>query len=174
MDGDGPVWYPERKSAEERDTMAENIRRKIPVLVLAAVVLFTAWMLWPRSLAAAFDARGELSVTVITSGVEVVDMTSRPCGDVERYAVEAGSPQAGAIEKCLEGYSYHLCWESLTGESLIEDIGAVSVGLYGPEGDLSVFSGTGKIRLNGRTVRLTGGRSADLCEKLRAALPGEN
>ena len=51
MDGDGPVWYPERKSAEERDTMAENIRRKIPVLVLAAVVLFTAWMLWPRSLA---------------------------------------------------------------------------------------------------------------------------
>lgn len=44
----------------------------------------------------------------------------------------------------------------------------------GPEGDLSVFSGTGKIRLNGRTVRLTGGRSADLCEKLRAALPGEN
>ena len=26
----------------------------------------------------------------------------------------------------------------------------------GPEDDLSVFSGTGKIRLNGRTVRLTG------------------
>ena len=44
----------------------------------------------------------------------------------------------------------------------------------GPEGDLSVFSGTGKIRLNGRTVRLSGGRSADLCEKLRTALPGEN
>ena len=42
--------------------MAENIRRKIPVLVLAAVVLFTAWMLWPRSLAGAFDARGGLSV----------------------------------------------------------------------------------------------------------------
>lgn len=154
--------------------MAENIRRKIPVLVLAAVVLFTAWMLWPRSLAAAFDARGDLSVSVITSGVEVVDMTSKPWQDVETYTVEAGSPEAAAVEKSLEGYSYRLCWDSLTGKSLIEDIGAVSVGLYSPEGDLSVFSGTGKARLNGRTVRLTGGRSADLCEKLRAALPGEN
>ena len=142
--------------------------------MVAAAAVFAAWMLWPRSLAAAFDARGELSVTVITSGVEGVDMTSRPCGDVERYAVEAGSPQAGAIEKCLEGYSYHLCWESLTGESLIEDIGAVSVGLYGPEGDLSVFSGTGKARLNGRTVRLAGGRSAVLCEELTVLLRGEN
>ena len=149
--------------------MAENIRRKIPVLVLAAVVLFTVWMLWPRSLAGAFDARGDLSVSVITSGVEVVDMTSKPWQDVETYTVEAGSPEAAAVEKSLQEYSYRLCWDSLTGKSLIEDIGAVSVKLYGPEGDLSVFSGTGKIRLNGRTVRLTGGRSADLCEKLRAA-----
>ena len=128
----------------------------------------------PRSLAGAFEARGDLSGSVITSGVEVVDMTSKPRQDVETYTVEAGSPEVAAVEKSLQEYSYRLCWDSLTGKSLIEDIGAVSVKLYGPEGDLSVFSGTGKIRLNGRTVRLTGGRSADLCEKLRTALPGEN
>lgn len=174
MDGDGAVWYPERKPAEENDTVAENIRRKIPVLLLAAVVAFAAWILWPRSLAGAFAARGGLSASVITSGLEVVDMTSKPWQDVETYTVAAGSPEAAAIEKSLEGYSYRLCWDSLTGKSLIEDIGAVSVKLYGPEGDLSVFSGTGKIRLNGRTVRLTGGRPADLCEKLRAVLQEEN
>lgn len=174
MDSHGPAWYPERKPAEENDTVAENIRRKIPVLVLAAVVAFAAWMLWPRSLAGAFDARGYLSASIITSGVEVEDMTSKPWQDVETYTVEAGSPEAAAVEKSLQGYSYRLCWDSLTGKSLIEDIGAVSVKLYGPEGDLSVFSGTGKIRLNGRTVRLTGGRSADLCEKLCAVLQEEN
>lgn len=151
-----------------------NIRRTIPFLVLAAAAVFAAWMLWPRSLTAAFDAGGDLSASVITSGVEVVDMTSKPWQDVETYTVAAGSPEAVAIGKSLEGYSYRLCWDSLTGKNLIEDIGAVSVQMYGPESDLSVFSGTGKVRLNGRTVRLTGGRSADLCEKLRAVLQEEN
>lgn len=154
--------------------MAVNIRRTIPFLVLTAAAVFAAWMLWPRSLTAAFDAGGGLSATVITSGVEVVDMNSQTYQDMEDYTVEAASPEAEAIGEILQGYSYRLCWDSLTGKSLIEDIGAVSVQLYGPESDLSVFSGTGKVRLNGRTVRLTGGRSADLCKELAAVLQEEN
>ena len=151
-----------------------HVRRTILILVLAAAAAFAAWMLWPRSLAGAFDAQGGLSVTVITSGVEVVDMNSQPYQDMENYTVEASSPEAEALGEILQGYSYRLCWESLTGKSLIEDIGNVSVKLYGPERDLSVFSGTGKIRLNDRTVYLTGGRSAALCEALTALLRGEN
>ena len=152
--------------------MREKIFRGLPLLLAAAVVAFAAWMLWPRSLEGAFDAQGGLSVTVITSGVEVVDMNSRPYQNVENYTVEASSPEAEAIGEILEGYSYRLCWESLTGKSLIGNIGNVSVHLYGPEGDFSVFSGTGKVRLNGQTVYLTGGRSSALCEVLTALLRG--
>ena len=152
--------------------MREKIYRGLPLLLAAAVAAFSAWMLWPRSLAGAFDAQGGLSVTVITSGVEVADMNSRPYQNAEDYTVGALSPESEAIGELLEEYSYRLCWESLTEKSLIENIGNVSVQLYGPEGDFSVFSGTGKVRLNGRTFYLTGGRSAALCEALTALLRG--
>ena len=81
--------------------------------LLAAAAVFAAWMLWPRPLAKAFDAEQGLAASVTASGVR----DGRAWMDSsEQYDLEEG---CAALREVLEGYSYHLCWDTLTGENAI-------------------------------------------------------
>lgn len=150
--------------------MVWSIQKTVLILLAAAVVAFAAWMLWPRSLGAAVEPRGGLSALVITSGV----MDAQLYQDLEEYAVEEDSPEAAALREILEGYAYHLCWESLTREQEISDIGSVTVQLNDSQGNvLTVHSGTGKLFLRGQVVRtgyLGSAQAAALCGELTALL----
>lgn len=134
---------------------------------LAAVVLFAAWMLWPRSLAAEFDAGRQFTALVTKSGVQSGELWM---DNSERYDLEGSA----ALQEVLEGYSYHLCWDSLLGKNAIDGIGDLSVDLYTGEQDVRVFNGTEKLFCNDRVVRIYGGRrgAAALCEELLAVLRG--
>ena len=156
--------------------MTWNLRKALSLALAAVVLIFAAWMLWPRSLEDDLDLEGRpLSATIITSGVEVTDMNSTPYHDFDDYAVEPGSPEADAIREILGRYSWHPCLDTLTGADAISDIGNVSVYLYiGDMGaSLSVHNGTGKARLNDRVVRigyLGNSQAAALCEELARLL----
>ena len=147
-------------------------------LVLAAAVLVAAWMLWPRPLAGAFDAKRQFVASVTVSGLEVEAMVSHPTMETTPYTAAAGSPEGAAVRAVLERYSYHPCLDSLTVEDSLEDTGKLSILLYNnAEETLHVFSGTGKLFCNGRVVRVGywGNREAEkLCEELAAALEGNN
>ena len=81
--------------------------------LLAAAAVFAAWMLWPRPLAKAFDAEQGLAASVTASGVR----DGRAWMDSsEQYDLEEG---CAALREVLEGYSYHLCLDTLTGENAI-------------------------------------------------------
>lgn len=142
--------------------VAQKIWRGILLLLVAAVLAFTAWMLWPRSLTGTLDLEGrEISTSIITSGWEEVrdegNFYNRPTMDMERYTLPADSEETRAVLDLLNDYTWHSCWDTLTGETSISGIGSLSVTLYDPrdaERELTVYSGTGKIRLNGRIVRL--------------------
>ena len=131
-------------------------------LLAAAIAAFAAWMLWPRSLTETLDLEGrEIAVSVLTSGWEEVrdegNFYNRPTMDIQRYTLPAQSEQAEAALEKLGGYTWHPCWDTLTGETAISGIGNLSVTLYDSqdaEREFSVYSGTGKIRLNGKVVRL--------------------
>lgn len=155
------------------------MKRKLFCGVLLAAALFVAWMLWPRDLAAGLDAAEPLSAFVITSGVEITREegvpSSRPFHDVESYdEIPADSAADSAIRQALESCSYHLCLDSLTGNQGISDIGKLQVNLYAQNGwEIKIFSGTGKIYLNDRIVRIDyrgHDDAARLCEALTAAL----
>ena len=80
----------------------------------------------------------------------------------------------------LDGYTWHPCWDTLTGETSISGIGSLSVTLYDPqdtEREFDVYSGTGKIWLNGRIVRLDyfgNGTAEALSRELANLLRGES
>ena len=132
------------------------------VLLAAVIAAFAAWMLWPRSLTETLDLEGrEIAVSVLTTGWEEVrdegNFYNRPAMDMERYTLPAGSERSRAVLEKLAGYTWHPCWDTLTGETALSGIGNLSVTLYDPldaEREFSVYSGTGKIRLNGEIVRL--------------------
>ena len=156
--------------------MREKIFRGSLLLLVTAVMAFAAWMLWPRSLGTAIDWESDLSAAIITSGAEVVDMSSQPYHNIEEYAIEAGSPEAAALRVILSRYAYHLCWDSLSGETGIQGIGSVTMEIYDPQGNgLTVHNGNGKLFLHGQVVR-TGyfgsGAASALCEELTAVLRG--
>ncbi len=163
--------------------MARKLRNGILILLAAAVLAFALWMLWPRSLTGTLGLEGrEIAASVLTSGWEEVrdegNFYNRPTMDMVRYALPAGSEGARAVLELLDGYTWHPCWDTLTGETSISGIGSLSVTLYDSqdaERAFSVYSGTGKIWLNGRIVRLdyfgNGGAEA-LCRELSAILRG--
>ena len=142
--------------------MARKLRNGILILLAAAVLAFALWMLWPRSLTGTLGLEvREISASIVTTGWEEVrdegNFYNRPTMDMERYTLPAGSEQALAVLALLDGYTWHPCWDTLTGETSISGIGSLSVTLYDPqdaEREFDVCSGTGKIRLNGRIVRL--------------------
>lgn len=163
--------------------MARKLRNGILILLAAAVLAFALWMLWPRSLTGTLGLEGrEISASIVTTGWEEVrdegNFYNRPTMDMVRYALPAGSEGARAVLELLDGYTWHPCWDTLTGETSISGIGSLSVTLYDSqdaERAFSVYSGTGKIWLNGRIVRLdyfgNGGAEA-LCRELSAILRG--
>ena len=165
--------------------MARRLRSGILILLAAAVLAFALWMLWPRSLAGTLGLEGrEIAASVLTSGWEEVrdegNFYNRPTMDMERYALPAGSEGARAVLELLDGYTWHPCWDTLTGETSISGIGSLSVTLYDPqdaEREFDVYSGTGKIWLNGRIVRLDyfgNGRAETLSRELANLLRGES
>ena len=165
--------------------MARKLRNGILILLAAAVLAFALWMLWPRALTSTLGLEGrEIAASVLTSGWEEVrdegNFYNRPTMDMERYALPAGSEGARAVLELLDGYTWHPCWDTLTGETSISGIGSLSVTLYDPqdaEREFDVYSGTGKIWLNGRIVRLDyfgNGRAEALSRELANLLRGES
>ena len=163
--------------------MARKLRNGILILLAAAVLAFALWMLWPRSLTGTLGLEEKnIWAVVISNGTEAVPgmdgFVDRPAGDVKGFALPAGSQQAEMVLDLLDGYTWHPCWDTLTGETALSGIGDLSVTLYDSqdaERAFSVYSGTGKLRLNGRIVRLdyfgNGGAEA-LCRELAAILRG--
>ena len=161
--------------------MARKLRNGILILLAAAVLAFALWMLWPRSLTGTLGLEGrEISASIVTTGWEEVrdegNFYNRPTMDMERYALPAGSEQALAVLALLDGYTWHPCWDTLSGETSLSGIGSLSVTLYDPrdaEREFAVYSGTGKIRLNGRIVRLEyfgNGTAEELSQELAGLL----
>ena len=140
------------------------MRKKLIYGAIAAlVILFAAWMLWPRSLAVGLDDTDTLSAFVTTMGVEIVrdeygGPFSSPTVDIKTYRDIAADSDAGiAIRSALDNFTYRLCLDSLTGKQDISNIGSLRVSLYGQDDwECSVYSGTGKCFLNGRIVKITG------------------
>ena len=161
--------------------MARRLRNGILILLAAAVLAFALWMLWPRSLTGTLGLEGrEISASIVTTGWEEVrdegNFYNRPTMDMERYTLPAGSERSRTVLEKLDGYTWHPCWDTLTGETAISGIGDLSVMLYDPrdaEQEFAVYSGTGKIRLNGRIVRLDyfgSGAVAELSRELASVL----
>lgn len=146
-------------------------KKLIAGVLLAAVVLFTAWMLWPRPLAEAFDADQPFTVHVTDLGIRDGSAFIETGDPV---TVEPGTPEAEAVKQALAGHSYHLCLDTLTGTDSLDGIGARKIALYGQDGtELDVFSGSTRIYCGGRYVRLDywgDARGAALCEELLAAV----
>lgn len=78
----------------------------------------------------------------------------------------------------LEGYSYHLCWDSLTGENAIDGRGGTyeTLNLYNSGDEGLISNGTSRLILNGRVVKVGywgHGQGTALNQELLAALRGE-
>ena len=118
--------------------------------LLAAAAVFAAWMLWPRPLAKAFDAEQGLAASVTASGVR----DGRAWMDSsEQYDLEEG---CAALREVLEGYSYHLCLDTLTGENAIDGKGGTdhTVHLYNVSAQSLISNGTARIFVDGRVYRV--------------------
>ena len=100
--------------------MARSVKRVVLVLLAAAVLAFAAWMLWPRSIGDAVDLEGEDFYGFLVT-LDVRDGQSQT--DSESYTVSADSEQAEAILELLDQYTYHFCWDTLTGADVISEIG---------------------------------------------------
>ena len=146
--------------------------------VLGLAIAFAVWMLWPRSFLTDLGSNDVLSAFVMTLGIEQVwdegVPSSQPNNHIESYHdIAADSDTAASIREILNGCTYHLCLESLTGKQSLSDIGSLQVNLYTQGGwELKVFDGTTKCFLNNRIVKISGGRKSaeQLCEELTAAL----
>ena len=142
--------------------MARKLRNGLLLLLAAVIMTFAAWMLWPRSLTDALDLEGrEIWAVVIHNDVEEVPgmdgYVVRPAGDVKGYTLTAESGETRALLDLLDGYAWHPCWATLTGDGDFSGPGELSVTLYDAwdrDRNFTVHSGLGKIRLNGRIVRL--------------------
>ena len=115
--------------------MARKLRNGLLILLAAVIMTFAAWMLWPRSLTDALGLEGrEISVSIVTTGWEEVrdegNFYNRPAMDMERYTLPAGSERSRAVLEKLDGYTWHPCWDTLTGETALSGIGDLSVTLY--------------------------------------------
>ena len=146
-------------------------KRAIWGTVLAAL-LVVAWMLWPRSLAKAFDAEQQFVATVVKTGVKDGESWS---DSSEQYDLEEG---CAALREVLEGYSYHLCLDTLTGENAIDGKGGTdhTVHLYNVSAQSLISNGTARIFVDGRVYRvgyLGSRRGTALNRDILAALRGE-
>lgn len=147
------------------------MKKKTICGITAAVVLFAAWMLWPRPLAGEFDAERQFAASVTKQGVR----DGKLWMDVsEQYELEGST----ALQEVLECYSYHLCWDSLTGENAIDGRGGTyeTLNLYNSGDEELISNGTSRLILNDRVVKVGywgHGRGTALNQDLLAALRGE-
>ena len=145
-------------------------RKKAALLAVAAV--FAAWMLWPRSLAKAFDAEQGLAASVTVFGVR----DGKAWMDTsEQYDLEEGCAR---WREALEGYSYHLCLDTLTGENAIDGKNGTdnSIHLYNVSAQSLISNGTARIFVDGRVYRvgyLGSQRGTALNRDILSALRGE-
>ena len=155
------------------------MKKKIACLaVLGLAIAFAVWMLWPRSFLTDLGSNDVLSAFVMTLGIEQVwdegVPSSQPNNHIESYRdIESDSDTAASIREILNGCTYHLCLESLTGKQSLSDIGSLQVNLYAQGGwEFKVLNGTSKCFLNNKIVTISGGRKGaeHLCEELAAAL----
>lgn len=155
------------------------MKKKIAwISILGLAITFAAWMLLPRSFSSGLESSATLSAFVMTLGIEQVwdegVPTSQPNNHIESYHdIAADSDTAASIREILNGCTYHLCLESLTGKQSLSDIGSLQVNLYTQGGwEFKDFNGTAKCFLNNRIVKISGGRKSaeKLCEELAAAL----
>lgn len=155
------------------------MKKKIAWLaILGLAITFAVWMLWPRSFSSDLGSNDALSAFVMTLGIEQVwnegVPSSQPNNHIESYHdIAADSDTAVSIREILNGCTYHLCLESLTGKQSLSDIGSLQVNLYTQGGwEFKVFNGTSKCFLNNRIVKISGGRKSaeKLCEELAATL----
>ena len=145
-------------------------RKKAALLAVAAV--FAAWMLWPRSLAKAFDAEQGLAASVTVSGIRDGHLWM---DSSEQYDLEDGCPQ---LKAALERYSYHLCLDTLTGENAIDGKNGTdhTIHLYNVSAQSLISNGTARIFVDGRVYRvgyLGSRRGTALNRDILAALRGE-
>ena len=155
------------------------MKKKIAWLaILGLAITFAVWMLWPRSFSSDLGSNDALSAFVMTLGIEQVwnegVPSSQPNNHIESYHdIAADSDPAASIRETLNGCTYHLCLESLTGKQSLSDVGSLQVNLYTQGGwEFKVFNGTSKCFLNNRIVKISGGRKSaeKLCEELAATL----
>ena len=155
--------------------MARSVRRISLVLLAAAILIFAAWMLWPRSLgdAFAFDRPFALTVTELETQEDGSWTVKEPVSTV----LEPGTPAAEAVREALEGYSYHLCLSSLTGDRLVP-IGEQSVFLDsvsdGKKDHLGLIAGSNRLGCGDRVVQGYFRDSTVLCQQLSAILRSES
>lgn len=155
--------------------MARSVKRVVLVLLAAAIAAFAAWMLWPRSLAGAFDFDQPFTLTV--TELELQEDGRWTSGEPVSAAVEPGTPAAEAVRAALEEESYHLCLSTLTGDPLIDGTGDQIVSLYGSAGQeknhLTLYAGNSRLNAGGRVVRGYFRDGAALCGELAAILRPE-
>ena len=113
---------------------------------LTALAILFAWMLWPRPLSAVLDGNQTVCMSVLTDSVETDEEAhiARPNQEMEYYDVPPGSPEGAAINEILSRYSYHYCWDTLTGKTSIDHSGSEGVSVFlweadTPRRELDVF-----------------------------------
>ena len=152
--------------------MARSVRRIVLVLLAAAIAAFAAWMLWPRSLAGAFAFDQPFTLTV-------TELETQEDRKLDRQGTGFLRPGAGGhrrqrpVRETLEGYSYHLCLASLTGDRLVP-IGEQSVFLDsvsdGKKDHLGLIAGSNRLGCGDRVVQGYFRDSTVLCQKLSTIL----
>ena len=141
-------------------------RKKAALLAVAAV--FAAWMLWPRSLAKAFDAEQGLAASVTVFGVR----DGKSWMDTsEQYDLDEGCAR---LREALE----HLCLDTLTGENAIDGKNGTdhTIHLYNVSAQSLISNGTARIFVDGRVYRvgyLGSRRGTALNRDILSALRGE-
>ena len=122
-----------------------------------------------------FDPAFPLSAAVTRDSFHIEGNFTVPDTETVSYTVEPGSPEMEAVCEILGRYRYHLCLDSLTGETVIQDTGDVGVRIRNQEGrEIWAFSAkSGKIFLNNYVVRVGywgGAKGIALCKELAMVL----
>ena len=137
--------------------------------LLAALLVFVAVMLWPRSLERSFDAAESMAASATIFNITY----GHPDSQTENFELEAGSAKGQRIGELLSEHRYHLTWGSLTGRDHVSNHTG-SICLFNSSGeDLIWFGEVGELLLNGRVYRLDywgSDRSTALCEDILAVL----
>ena len=145
------------------------MKKSWKIVLIAALAVLAAWMLWPRNLGVAFDAEESVAVSAIIFGVT----DGRVDNETEEYRLPADSEKGRKIGELLAQHTYHLTFGSLTGRDVIEGATTTLHFNNGKGTLLSLTGGTAELFLNHRVYRLDywgADRGAELCEAILGIL----